>query len=225
MNSKEISSYRYARGCVALFAKAPAFGRVKTRMEGALGRHGALALHKALISYVFTNLSAANLCPVQVWVAADQGASSVDVAHDDLFLSLCNKKDILLQCEGDLGRRMSHAARHVLQRSDYVVLVGADCASVDAAYLEQALQALEGGESIVIGPAQDGGYVLLGLRTVPECLFKDIAWGEASVLDATRQSLARAGLTWHELEPRWDVDRPEDLERLRDLRPAFPISR
>jgi len=57
---------------------------------------------------------------------------------------------------------------------------------------------------------------------VPDCLFENIQWGEASVLEATRQNLTSAGISWHELAPRWDVDRPEDLERLKTLQPPFP---
>ena len=71
---------------------------------------------------------------------------------------------------------------------------------------------------IVIGPAEDGGYVLLGLRGVPDCLFAEMPWGTADVLETTRARLRADGLGWIELEPRWDVDRPEDLPRWEALR-------
>ncbi len=215
-------NYRYPNASLALFAKAPVFGKVKTRMEAALGKPGALALHKALIRYVFHKLNDANLCPTTFWVAAEGAADKSKALHDDCFLSLCNIKNIKEQVGGDLGAKMAYAATEALQHCDYVVLVGADCASVDAAYLESALKALEGGESIVIGPAEDGGYVLLGLREVPACLFADMQWGVPSVLEITRQNLRAAGLKWLELAPRWDVDRPEDLPRLESLTPEFP---
>ncbi len=214
--------YRYPNARLALFAKAPMLGKVKTRMQAVLGRDGALALHKSLIHYVFHRLEGAKLCPITFWVATDGALDKDKALHDECFVSLCNKKNIVEQSEGDLGARMAFAANRALESADYVVLVGADCASVDAAYLESALQALEGGESIVIGPAEDGGYVLIGLRTVPECLFANMQWGVPSVLAATRQNLRTAGLSWVELAPRWDVDRPEDLERLKTLQPAFP---
>jgi len=117
---------------------------------------------------------------------------------------------------------MAFTARELLKDHDYVVLVGSDCASVGAAYLEQALAALESGEQIVFGPAEDGGYVLLGLRCVPDSLFEQVPWGEAQVMAKTRQNLAAAGLSWFELAPRWDVDRPQDLPRLASLEPRFP---
>ncbi len=222
MNYKDKNSKKFPRGTLALYAKEPVRGKVKTRMQGLLGVEGALSLHKALINYVFHNLASAQLCPIQVWVAAIDENASLNKEHDDMFLSLCNKKDIYWQSGFDLGARMAFSARQALKHSDYVVLVGADCASVDAVYLEQALQVLESGEEIVIGPAEDGGYVLLGLRSVPDCLFENVPWGEAEVLAATRRNLLEAGLRWHELAPRWDVDRPEDLVRLQSLNPPFP---
>lgn len=222
MNQNNKPSYAYACATVALYAKAPILGRVKTRMQGTLGLHGALSLHKALISYVFRNLTEAHLCPLQLWVAGSQESSDVSVLHDEYFLSLCTKKDIFNQEGADLGARMAFTARQVLRDKDYVVLVGSDCASVDAAYLEQALAALESGDQIVFGPAEDGGYVLLGLRIVPDCLFTGVPWGEANVMAITRQNLTAAGLAWRELDPRWDVDRPQDLARLASLEPSFP---
>ena len=215
-------TYRYPNARLALFAKAPVFGKVKTRMEPVLGKEGALNLHKTLIHYVFCKLNEASLCPTTLWVAVDEAPDKSKALHDKLFLSICNKKDIEIQSGADLGARMAHAARSALQNSDFVVLVGADCASVDSEYLEAALKALAAGESIVIGPAEDGGYGLLGLRTVPACLFSNIQWGEPSVLEDTRQNLRSAGLSWHELTAKWDVDRPEDLQRLSTLQPAFP---
>ena len=222
MNQKDKNLYRYGRGVVALYAKEPVLGRVKTRMQAVLGQEGALSLHKALIRYVFRNMQESRLCPVQLWVAQSQESSDSNKSHDEYFLSLCNKRDIFNQSGADLGAKMAFTARQALQSSDYVVLVGSDCASVDAAYLEQALRALESGEQIVLGPAEDGGYVLLGLRVVPDCLFAAVPWGEEQVMAITRQNLAAAGLTWLELEPRWDVDRPQDLPRLASLVPPFP---
>ena len=222
MNQKNKVEYSYERGVVALFAKEPVRGKVKTRMQAVLGLDGALSLHKALIRYVFSNLAAVRLCPVTLWVAQVDTLPNIKKEYDELFLSICNKRNIHAQVGEGLGERMAFTARELLKGSEYVVLVGADCASVDAAYLEQALVALESGEQIVLGPAEDGGYVLLGLRIVPECLFAQVPWGEAEVMAKTRQNLHEAGLSWLELAPRWDVDRPQDLPRLASLTPHFP---
>lgn len=222
MNQKDKKSYRYPRGAVALYAKAPVLGQVKTRMQALLGEEGALSLHKALIQYVFRNLDESQLCPIQLWVTQPQTPAKINNLHDELFLTLCNKSNIFNQSGVDLGAKMAFTARQILKSHDYVVLVGSDCASVDASYLEQALQALEAGKQIVLGPAEDGGYVLLGLRIAPDCLFEQMPWGEAEVMAITRQNLTAAGISWFELESRWDVDRPQDLPRLASLEPRFP---
>jgi hypothetical protein len=83
-----------------------------------------------------------------------------------------------------------------------------------ADYLARAFALLDGGADAVVGPAEDGGYVLLGLRRMDKRLFEDMAWGTDRVLDQTRERLAVLGWRWQELETLWDVDRPEDLERL-----------
>jgi rSAM/selenodomain-associated transferase 1 len=216
MNKKE--KLPFPEAVTAVFAKTPRRGAVKTRLQPLLGEDGALALHKSLIQFVFRNLETAALCPLEFWVAVGDGSLEGDSLHEDAFISICNIKDIYAQSEGDLGARMADCARRVLQRSQCVVLVGADCPAVDGAYLRQALQHLHEGADIVFGPAEDGGYVLLGLRQVPECLFNDMPWGSAQLMQITRERMRAAGLDWVELEPRWDVDRPEDLPRWERLR-------
>ncbi len=216
------SDYDFSDSVLAVFAKEPRIGQVKTRMEPELGIEGALNLHKSLIRYVFCSLSQAGLCPVELWVASADDDLNGNVILDKVFVSICNKERINKQIAGDLGLKMQHAAGAVLSRADSVILVGADCPAVDATYLRQALELLAAGEPIVIGPADDGGYVLLGLRHVPDCLFSGVPWGTDRVLEVTREQLRRSGERWVELEPRWDVDRPEDLKRLASLNPPFP---
>lgn len=203
---------------ILVFAKTPVMGQVKTRLETVLGQQGALALHKALMEKVVNTVKECDLSAMELWVSSNK--------NHEYFVSLCNsmniaEKDIHEQRGDDLGARMAHAAADALQRADYVILLGADCPSVDAEYLHQALQLLEGGEDIVFGPAEDGGYVLLGLRLVAAEIFTEIPWGTAEVMQLTRQRLLQSGKKWAELPARWDVDRPEDLLRLRDLMPGF----
>jgi glycosyltransferase A (GT-A) superfamily protein (DUF2064 family) len=98
-------------------------------------------------------------------------------------------------------------------------LVGSDCPVLTAEYLRDAAAALAGGNDAVFGPAEDGGYLLIGLARKPSAqLFEGIAWGTATVMQETRKRLARFDWRWHELTTLWDVDRPEDLLRLRELR-------
>ena len=100
------------------------------------------------------------------------------------------------------------------EKAPTVILVGADCPLLEARHLASAFDWLQQGEDAVLGPAEDGGYVLLGLRRVNRALFRDIPWGGDQVLALTRQRLAQLGWRWRELEPLWDLDRPADLDRL-----------
>lgn len=118
---------------------------------------------------------------------------------------------------------MRHTVQTQLMHADYVLIVGADCASVDEGYLRAALRLLAAGENIVIGPAEDGGYVLLGLRMTPDALFEGVPWGSERVMAVTRSNLRAAGLSWQELPMRWDVDTPQDLGRLETLDPPIKI--
>ena len=211
--------FEFPRARLALFTRAPVAGRVKTRMHGRLGEQGALALHKALIEHMVDKTVRASLCPVQLWVAAD----SDETFPHEYFLTLCNKKGIYRQEGGDLGARMRHTVQTQLMHADYVLIVGTDCASVDEGYLRAALRLLAAGENIVIGPAEDGGYVLLGLRMTPDALFEGVPWGSERVMAVTRSNLRAAGLSWQELPMRWDVDTPQDLRRLEMLDPPIKI--
>ncbi|MDG2410913.1 MAG: TIGR04282 family arsenosugar biosynthesis glycosyltransferase, partial [Halioglobus sp.] len=110
----------------------------------------------------------------------------------------------------DLGERMFHALHERLAHFDCVILVGSDCPSIDADYLRQAIVALEDAP-VVLGPALDGGYVLIGARCVKESMFRNIPWGTERVLACTRVALRRAGLAFTELNALADIDRPEDM--------------
>ena len=100
-----------------------------------------------------------------------------------------------------------------LLESGPVVLVGSDCPSVGIADLRAAAASLATHEAVV-QPAEDGGYVLVGLSRPIAGLFEGIRWGEASVMRETRLRLRQSGVAWRELPVRWDVDRPEDYRRL-----------
>ena len=118
----------------------------------------------------------------------------------------------LAQQGGDLGARMYAALSNALQRHRSAVLIGSDCPEFDPGYLEAAFAALEQ-QDAVLGPAVDGGYLLIGLRAAPALLFEDIAWGTPQVLQITRDRLRQLGWRWAELPPRHDIDEPGDLQR------------
>ena len=121
---------------------------------------------------------------------------------------------------------MACALGVALAEGSPALLIGSDCPVLTAAYLREAAAACAGGDHAVFGPAEDGGYVLIGLACSPSPkLFDNIAWGGATVMRETRIRLSRLGWRWTELETLWDVDRPEDMPRLHRLRAETPVDR
>lgn len=201
------------RACIIVFAKAPVAGQVKTRLIPALGAQGACDLHETLVQHTLATVTQAQLCPVQLWCASSPAHASFPHpffgnCRDIFSVSLHEQKG------DDLGERMYHALSTALQTYAYAIIVGTDCPALTMDYLRQALDALHHGARVVLGPAQDGGYVLMGARQLHPSLFSGIAWGTASVLNDTRTRLHNLKWQWQELTEQWDVDRPEDLPRL-----------
>jgi hypothetical protein len=115
---------------------------------------------------------------------------------------------------------MHRAMQVSLKKAERVILIGADCPALTPRDLRRADRLLKGACDAVIAPAEDGGYGLIALRRNSPLLFEGIAWGGADVYRETLRRLERLGWRWRVLRSVWDVDRPEDLERLRALRLA-----
>jgi glycosyltransferase A (GT-A) superfamily protein (DUF2064 family) len=113
---------------------------------------------------------------------------------------------------------MHRALSQALRRHRGAIVIGADCPALRPSDLRRAARLLAGGCDAVLGPAEDGGYVLIAARRVSPRLFCGIAWGGPEVYAAAVQRLDALGYRWRALARLWDVDRPEDLERLRWLR-------
>lgn len=191
-----------------MLARAPVAGRVKTRLIPVLGAQGACDLQQLLLERAL-HLPAGDFHERFLWLD-DQPAVGLQA------LAQVQGWTLVEQPAGDLGERMRRIATLGLAESDAVVLIGNDCPALDGAYLQAACMALQE-QSVVIGPAEDGGYVLLGLRSVDVALFSDMPWGTEQVLSMTLQRLQQ--LDWRPalLPELWDVDRPEDLSRLAAL--------
>lgn len=201
---------RFPLATLAIMAKAPVPGRVKTRLIPALGAERAAVLHAGLLRWTGRTMLRANLCPVQIWCAPNTNYPE--------FLDLEQRGAVLkVQCRGDLGARMAHAAREAIETAHQVVIVGTDCPVLDPTYVKHAIAALINGNDAVVGPAEDGGYCLLGLSRIDDELFRDMPWGGERVLNETRRRLDRLRWRWRELPVLWDVDRPQDLRRLEGL--------
>ncbi len=192
-----------------LFAKAPVPGRVKTRLIPALGAAGSARLCRQLILHTLEKAVEAHVGLINLWCSP---------SSNHPFFHRCAEKfeiNLMDQTRGNLGTRMAYAFRKTLKTVSQAILIGTDCPALTLRDLREAAACLQQGMDAVIGPAEDGGYVLIGLaRPAPE-LFVGIRWGTGSVLDENRARLQRRGWKWRELPERWDVDRPEDLRRLK----------
>ena len=113
---------------------------------------------------------------------------------------------------------MHHALSAALRKHDRVILIGSDCPALTPRDLRRADRLLRGGCDVVLAPAEDGGYGLIAVRKVSPLLFSGVPWGEAQVYAQTARRLEKLGYRWRALRTVWDVDRPEDLERIRSLR-------
>jgi hypothetical protein len=193
------------RTTVAVLAKAPVAGEAKTRLIPALGADGAAALAAKLTERTVATAAKAALGPIAIW-------ATPDVRHP-LFAALRGRFGATLaqQPDGDLGARMLAA---IGAADGPALVIGADCPTLSADHLHLAAATLRNYDVVLI-PSDDGGYVLIGMRQPEPSLFEGIEWSTPTVMDETRQRLQAKPLAWRELPTLWDVDTPEDLERLR----------
>jgi len=192
---------------VAVFAKAPVAGHVKTRLASVLGAEGAAQLHANLVRHAVFTAMLAGVGRVELWCAPDEKHPFFAECASEMGARLHGQRG------EDLGARMSHAFEDAFAAGRHLVLIGSDCPALTAMDIERAAIALASHDA-VITPAEDGGYVLIGLSRRIAGLFGGIEWGSASVMDATRERLRAAGARSRELPTLWDVDRPEDYARL-----------
>jgi rSAM/selenodomain-associated transferase 1 len=191
-----------------VFARAPVPGLVKTRLIPLLGADGAAALHVRLVKHALGTARKTSLARVELHCAP---------GVEDPFFRFCSGHygvAVVAQADGDLGARMHAALHSALTAGPRAILIGSDCPALTARHLRHADQALRDGADAVLVPCEDGGYALIGLNRADRRLFDGIVWGGETVMAETRRQLAALGWQWRELETLWDVDRPEDYERL-----------
>jgi uncharacterized protein len=191
---------------IAILAKTPIPGRVKTRLAMLLGTEGAATLHERLVARTVETATAAAIGPVTLWVTPDE--------QHKLFQDLAQKFPITIarQPDGDLGSRM-HAA--ITEANAPTLVIGSDCPALTPAHLRDAAEVLRSGSEAVVYPAEDGGYVLIGLMRPVPGLFSGMTWSTDTVMVETRNRLRHLGLIWREPVQLWDVDRATDVRRMR----------
>lgn len=192
---------------LVLFTRYPEPGRTKTRLIPALGPNGASDLQKNMTEHVLDRVR--NLVesrPVDMEVRYEGG--KLELMEKWLGTSISHRS----QGSGDLGARMKRAFSEAFQQGlNRVVIIGSDCPGITKVTARTAFELL-GQFDVVLGPANDGGYYLIGLCRETEQLFRDIPWGTSEVRARTVEIANQLGLRVVHLEPLDDVDRAEDLE-------------
>jgi hypothetical protein len=200
-------------------AKAPVPGRVKTRLCPPLTEEQAASLaHGFLLDALARARTLAAAALYLAYSPPDAGA---------IFREIAGEGITCLPQEGDdLGQRMDRLSRRLLAAGHpAVAIIGTDTPTLPVSVLADALDRLAGGHAdLVLGPSEDGGYYLIGMRRPLPGIFADIAWGGPTVLADTRERAAGLGLKVSLLQSWFDVDTPEDLARLRDALRAEPES-
>lgn len=188
-----------------LFTKYPIPGKAKTRLIPALGCEMAADLHRQMTEK--TVATARKLAQEEgVYIRVFYEGGSLDVMREWL-----GEMDFERQKNGDLGEKMHDAfVKGFSCRAQKIVIIGTDCPTLTVDILKEAFLKLKEYD-LVIGPASDGGYYLIGLKKRNKYLFKGISWGSGRVLHQTKKKADEYGLNVATLETLCDIDRPNDL--------------
>ncbi|MFE1743968.1 TIGR04282 family arsenosugar biosynthesis glycosyltransferase [Coleofasciculus sp. H7-2] len=197
------------RECLIVFTRYPEPGKAKTRLIPVLGENGAANLHRQMTEHTLLQareLQSDRATRVEVYFTGGNQHLMQDWLGTDIIYQP--------QDEGDLGQRMKSAFQTAFAAGmEGVAIVGTDCPGLDAKIMAQAFEQLNG-HDLVLGPATDGGYYLIGLRRVIPELFAGINWGTSEVREKTVAIAISLGLAVAYLPSLADVDRPEDLAKV-----------
>ena len=200
-------NYEFPDSVLLIFCKAPIIGQVKTRLQPVLSAEQAAEAHLSLTRFTLDRAFQQPLCAVQLYCAPDGDHIFFRQCVQDYALTLKN------QCGGNLGEKMCNAFSEALIHYKHAILIGCDCPSLTVTDLRLALSYLQKAQEAVIAPAEDGGYVLIGLNAPQPALFENIAWGGPRVMTDTLQRASQASITVQSLKRQWDVDTPADWAR------------
>ncbi|HYM48705.1 MAG TPA: TIGR04282 family arsenosugar biosynthesis glycosyltransferase [Burkholderiaceae bacterium] len=203
--------------CLVVAAKQPERGKVKTRIAAALGDEHAAELYRcALRDTLALASSISDVAYVLSYAPPTEAARRYFERTAPAFA-------LLPQHGATLGERLSDMFARLLQRYSLVVVIGGDAPDLPAAFIRRAFELLQTQTDVVLGPADDGGYYLLGLRSMQPMLFERIEWSTEAVARQTRARATDAGLRVSDL-PSWhDLDTVNDLHAL--VGPGAPLTR
>ena len=192
----------------ALLLKAPRAGEVKTRLARSVGAERATRIYRALVEHQLAQIPAN-------WRTVIHFSPSDAEAEMRSWLKKFSLNQFLPQPNGDLGPRLISAMDHgFASGADRIFFLGGDCPGLTRSYLKEAEAAL-GETDMIIAPARDGGYVLLGLAKPMASIFEGIPWSSEIVFAATLRTAVASGLSFRCLPPLEDVDDLESYERQR----------
>ena len=185
---------------IIVFIRNPELGKVKTRLAKTVGESSALRIYTFLLEHtekIIRNIIVDKAVYYSVKIRKD------DIWDDDIYLKHEQEGE-------DLGERMHHAFQNAFNKNyEKVVIVGSDLYDLKEKHIQEAFQKLNT-RDIVIGPAQDGGYYLLGMKTLHSEVFKNKKWGTSSVFKDTLKDLHKSKV--HQLEGLNDIDTYEDMK-------------
>lgn len=187
-----------------VFARSPIAGQCKTRLIPLLNPQGASDFYKKLLVHCFHQLQNLHGIDISLYVYPDT---------DNYYIkNLAEKNSITLveQQGNNLGERMFNAIHDSLQHYNKTVLIGTDCPLLDASYIETAFTEIRPNK-LVLGPATDGGYVLIGAGRIEPCFFENINWSTKHVLEQSIANIVEANFEYCLLDVLWDIDTPDDF--------------
>ena len=186
---------------ILIFAKNLIYGKVKTRLAATAGNDVAFSVYKELLQHTKEITKDINIDKI---VFYSDPIEALDIWSDETF----NKQ---IQNGNDLGERMQNAFAYAFKNGyEEAIIIGTDCFELTSLIINQAFSHLKDND-IVIGPAEDGGYYLLGMKKLHTELFQDISWSTAYVLQQTVAICSKENLTYQLLQELSDIDDEKDL--------------
>lgn len=194
MNNKQL---------LMVFTKNPELGKCKTRLASTIGDEAALNVYEQLLDYTADFASKVNADKYVYY--------SKDIQNNDRWNeSVFHKRH---QVEGNLGVKMATAFKENFDSGfEKIIIIGSDCAEINEEDIHHAFKALDESE-VVIGPAIDGGYYLLGMRSFIPSLFQDKSWSTPDLINETISTLKKQQISFSLLKEKSDIDFEEDMER------------
>ena len=195
------------KNALIIFVRKPEYGKVKTRLAATLGKTKALEMYELLLQHTYSETAKTEAEKFVFY--------STEVCEDDRW----NNYKKYTQLGNDLGGRMENAFKKVFsEHYENVIIIGSDCFELTSEIIEASFSLLKK-KDIVIGPAKDGGYYLLGMKKMYPSIFENINWSTSGVFNQTIQKIQTLNLSYELLTVLTDVDTVHDLPD--ELKNAF----